>query len=438
MLYTNFTLAPFELFNIIIDKLKTIKKLVMKKILIYLLLISTISSCKKEFTAQIESSAIKEKTIEWMISKKANTNPLQSIIIDSVMKNLNWDLVVLTQINDSLSSVYIPIHGGENKGLTALYNVRIKSIDSGNLVLTTPLDNKNIINNINVYNANQNNNFTGTISIFSIYNEFESKLGIANGRKIFKAEIRTKIHGESLENKNSNKKSNNTLCYDYYYVTVYSDGTEVWNYLYTSCSNECEITYTNQIASESSIIKSNCVGAGGGTSGIEGSEYDTELAIFETYYRQRMSNAEKNIFDNELTLTQRISYLRNAKISEILSTALYFGEVVNGKGDAFRHSFFVAMNAKSLGPDLAQRLAEAHEMQPGNQLSIEMDRRNNLIGLDIYQYLNITHNDYVSYFSMLNLVIAKKIDNGELWIVSDLDIDGNPTSNSKLIQSNEK
>lgn len=155
----------------------------MKKILVYGLLIITNSSCKKEFSTHVVSSVIKDKTIAWMISKKTNASPIVAAIIDSVMNNLNWDLIFTDQINDSLTTAYIPINSNEDKRLTILYNTKQKTIDSGNLVLITTPYNKSYRNNINIYKANFNQNFTGTISIFSIKNEFENKMGIANGKK---------------------------------------------------------------------------------------------------------------------------------------------------------------------------------------------------------------------------------------------------------------
>lgn len=443
MLNTNFTLAPFELFNIIIDKLKTIKKLVMKKILIYLLLISTISSCKKEFTTQIESSAIKEKTIEWMISKKANASPLQVAIIDSVMNNLNWDLVFTDKINDSLITAYVPINSNEDKKLLVLYNTRRMSIDSGNLVLIQTPFNRNYRNDINIYKGNLTNDFTGTISVFSIHNEFQNKLGFANGKKIFTAEKRTKINGGSIENKNPNKKSFVETCTYNYLVTTYNDGSQDWTYIGKTCSNStgCEITSINQIANETYIKINSCAGGGSGpgTPGYAEDLYDAELQYFEKYYyRPKMSELELKIFDNEMNFVQKVLYLINARIAYKTAEAQFPNTTLNGKGDAYRHSLFIALNAKALGPDLAQRLADAHELNPSQGiLSKEMDQRNNLIGLTVYHTLNSMGVDYISYPGMLHVLIYEKLDNGGLWIISNLSPDGKETNLSRLIRSNE-
>ena len=46
-------------------------------------------------------------------------------------------------------------------------------------------------------------------------------MGIANGKKIFTAEKGTKINGESIENKNPNKKSYAENCIYHYLVVTY-------------------------------------------------------------------------------------------------------------------------------------------------------------------------------------------------------------------------
>lgn len=384
-----------------------------------------------------------------MILKKTNASPIDAATIDSVINNLNWNLIFTDQINDSLTTAYIPINSNEDKRLTILYNTKQKAIDSGNLVLITTPYNRSYRNNINIYKVNFNENFTGTISIFSIKNEFENKMGIANGKKIFTAEKGTKINGESVENKNPNKKSYAENCIYHYLVVTYYNGDftteKEWIYQGKTCasdSRDCEITSINQIANESFIKISSCAGNGSGPGSPVYAEdlYDAELQAFEKYYyRNKMSELEKYIFDNEMNFVQKVLYLKNAYTASMLSEAQFPSSLYNGKGDAYRHGLFIALNAKDLGPELAQRLANAHELK-NNQgiLSKEMDQRNNLIGLSIYDFLNKLPNDYISYVGMLHVTIHQYLENGSFWIINNLDQDGEETNLSRLIRSNEK
>jgi hypothetical protein len=56
----------------------------------------------------------------------------------------------------------------------------------------------------------------------------------------------------------------------------------------------------------------------------------------------------------------------------------------NGSGDAFRHCFWSAMNARDEGAELARRFGEAHEDWAGNPAAEKtMDLHNNGVGFDI-------------------------------------------------------
>lgn len=417
----------------------------MKKKWIYGLFIISIISCKKELITTVEPFEIKEKTLDWFISKKSNASPLQTAIIDSVMNNLNWNLVFTDKMNDSLTTVFIPINSNKDKKVIILYNTKTKAIDSGNLISLKTPSNKSYRNNINIYKTNYNINFTGTISIFSIYNDFKNILGIANGKKIFISEKRSKIQGESIDNKDPNKKSYNEECTYHYLVTTYNDGSQDWTFVGKTCSNSirCETTSISQIAEESIVKISSCESSGGSEPGSPGYAeyiYDAELQAFEKYnYRPSMSELEKDIFDNQMNFVQRVLYLKNAQLAYKASQAQFPNSMLNGKGDAYRHSLFIALNAKDLGHDLAQRLADAHELNPNQgALSKEMDLRNNSIGLSIYYTLNSMPIDYISYFSMLHVMIQAKIDSGDFWIISNLHPNGEETNLSRLIKSNEQ
>ena len=67
-----------------------------------------------------------------------------------------------------------------------------------------------------------------------------------------------------------------------------------------------------------------------------------------------------------------------------------------------------------------------------------MDKRNNLIGISIYDYLKTLPIDYTSYVGMLHVLINEKLENGDFWIISNLDPYGKETNLSQLIKSNEK
>lgn len=56
----------------------------------------------------------------------------------------------------------------------------------------------------------------------------------------------------------------------------------------------------------------------------------------------------------------------------------------NGSGDAFRHCFWSAMNARDEGEELAEAFGSAHESDPGNPSKEKaMDLFNNSVGFGI-------------------------------------------------------
>lgn len=97
----------------------------------------------------------------------------------------------------------------------------------------------------------------------------------------------------------------------------------------------------------------------------------------------RLNTAEKDfVFWHPLAA---ISF--NANASTALEEAQKrFGPSTlhNGSGDAFRHCFWSAMNARDQGAELARRFGEAHEDWTGNPAAEKtMDLHNNSVGFDI-------------------------------------------------------
>ena len=87
--------------------------------------------------------------------------------------------------------------------------------------------------------------------------------------------------------------------------------------------------------------------------------------------------------------------------------------MVDGNGDAFRHTYFSALNAYDLGKDLATRLGTAHEAVPLTtklqKLQHDMDMHNNEKGWGLERL--------ASEEDIRNRVISI-LNNGDLWIIS--------------------
>ncbi|REC62260.1 hypothetical protein DRF65_11140 [Chryseobacterium pennae] len=67
------------------------------------------------------------------------------------------------------------------------------------------------------------------------------------------------------------------------------------------------------------------------------------LAKLEASYKGRMTPEEIAIYD-KMPMHDRLSYLMNAKDAEVKAAQYFPNDLKNGKGDAFRHAFFSALN----------------------------------------------------------------------------------------------
>jgi len=146
-----------------------------------------------------------------------------------------------------------------------------------------------------------------------------------------------------------------------------------------------------------------------------------------------MSSSETQIFEN-MTRVQQLSYLANAQFATWKSEDLFPNSLYNGKGDAFRHALWNALNAIDLGYSLAERLTTAHEQKPASYpysyKENEMDLYNNRVGRNRSDFFN-------QGFSSIEQSIQDAINTGALRYLNNLAPDGTATSASQLIPTNQ-
>jgi len=150
----------------------------------------------------------------------------------------------------------------------------------------------------------------------------------------------------------------------------------------------------------------------------------TEILLFEQDYRGQMSSQELAIFDG-LIRYQQLQYLFNAKAALDWAQSLYPNSVLNGNGDAFRHAYFSALNAKVLGVNLA------------NQLENTMDLFNNQYGRDLFVTLSQNGLAGHGFKELVNgLLRNHKIPNGELKRLSPLGPNSEIILTTQLVPTN--
>ena len=156
---------------------------------------------------------------------------------------------------------------------------------------------------------------------------------------------------------------------------------------------------------------------------------------YEQDYRSIMSTSELTIFES-ISRTKQLAYLFNAQKASWKADELFINSIYNGKGDAFRHAYFNALNTILLGSSLAESLSTAHEDKPPlyqyNYKENQMDLFNNEIGRARSNWLSD------GYSSLVESIIDA-IETGELRYLSHLEgggSSGRATALSQLIPTN--
>lgn len=172
-----------------------------------------------------------------------------------------------------------------------------------------------------------------------------------------------------------------------------------------------------------------------GLSYITWTEFNNFI-MTEQDYRDEMSISEKQIFDN-LTYAQQMNYLMSAYQALNASQNIYGTQnctLLNGKGDAFRHTYWNALCRRRLGLNITNQLTTAHEDKPLAYLyqnkEKEMDLYNNSIGM------NLVYNQWATIYTIQE-DIKTKLNAGNLRYISNLDVNCQATNNSTLIPTNQ-
>lgn len=149
------------------------------------------------------------------------------------------------------------------------------------------------------------------------------------------------------------------------------------------------------------------------------------LQMLEIEYRSSMTSTELKIFDS-MSAPLRLKYLANAYTAVTYVENNFNDGFWNGKADAFRHTYFTALNSYDLGYDLAKRLSDAHEQTDGapqHPMEKTMDLHNNAIGLLFVDMQNLGW-DPLQY-------TQTRFDNGAMIYLTPLG------SNGEVIESSE-
>lgn len=153
------------------------------------------------------------------------------------------------------------------------------------------------------------------------------------------------------------------------------------------------------------------------------------FANLEIEYRSRMGAEELAIYE-KMSAKNKFAYLTNAKQAETAAKAKFSSSTLyNGKGDAFRHAYFHALNSITIGPELSKKLGDAHEIG-APPLEKQMDIFNNDVGRNYLQNSNVGESPQE--------FISRSLLGGGLRYLSPLGLNGVVIPNvTKLIATNK-
>ena len=120
------------------------------------------------------------------------------------------------------------------------------------------------------------------------------------------------------------------------------------------------------------------------------------------------------------------------RASELVQNGTLTG-IHNGKADAFRHTYWNAMDASEIGSQVTKLFTDAHEWNSGNHpLETQMDLFNNNVGIQIgEQMASNTSSLYISS------VVLSYIQNGFVKYLTPLSDEGEIVIDTVLKPTNQ-
>ena len=254
----------------------------MKKLLPlkFLILISfsilNLISCNRQdvFSLTNNDQSTKEMLVSYLNQQK-NIDPSDTTFFDTLVNKADWNRVTEAAISNLVKIIYVPLnYNANNIGMTFLFNNKTQKIYYS-LITEMPTNNKSAIHHTTATSFNRPidiitgfykknlSDYTGFIRAYTISNNLLWEFGYKNGERKYEKRV-TSSYNENPASNPSQIKSNSTEsklvkpngCKNWYLVTWYNDGSSDWDYIGTTCSDECFNSI--KLTQDSIRIKSNC------------------------------------------------------------------------------------------------------------------------------------------------------------------------------------
>ncbi len=201
--------------------------------------IGVFHACKKETAKGIISQAglSEEKIIAWLSAQKHPTAGKDNSFIDGIQQKAAWNKASTATINNERQLLLVPLEAGND--LVLMVNSRNAQILLGFVAGTGfdgPQKNTSKAQLWADYFAEKKSNFSGSMRAASLQNEFLFEYHLQNGRqtsgkKVLPVELRNFSSG------NITPVHTGAVCTDFYLVTSWSDGSQTYEYMFSSCAS---------------------------------------------------------------------------------------------------------------------------------------------------------------------------------------------------------
>ena len=293
--------------------------------------------------------------------------------------------------------------------------------------------------------------FSGSYEFYTWNEKLIGGWGIKDGKKV------TRIKPLNKSNSKSSARTSEVYCYELI-TNWYSVGC-----IGDICSEPTLIDHTISVQCDYYAMPPSLAGEGDGGGGNPGGgdpsdgepcefpeenlfdvpisceeeewDEDTAIAEIEEVYGTINDCEKAFIKSNFLNFNSIVKVFNNSVIADETTKSVYgynsTGDGWNNCADAFRHTYWNALNAISVSENIAEGLATAHECSGYNYLEKDMDLKNNEIGRTIgaaNTNLNLSHQNDIN--TLINIILMN-IASGNSWVIYP-----RASDNSVLLSSN--
>ena len=254
------------------------------------------AGCKKDIGNDVKSSSQEMAINNWLQIQIANDNSERSQKVSAFQKALEFSDLISVDLFSGSKLISVPLK--QNSGFTADNNlirataifilIDKDSISYGGILRTDNVVSSRIQlqNSIRDILHLKNKIEKGTYTFLNIYNEisFEWKF----------SEYQSSYSTQKSKPKSQGRLSSD--CIDWYWVTIYADGSSSETYLYTTCNGGCEQTrWINGY-----LYRATCKSRGGGSEGSPSTSENlqTKGRLCGNYLFQEVGNSYTGTLNN--------------------------------------------------------------------------------------------------------------------------------------------